>query len=400
MNTDWYEVTTSKNPDLRVNEQILPAAYKLNDYITSAHWNADHLIGPDPVGKVQWRITRFMRSYMPQLPNDDAYVYLQGMAYWIKANLRLWELTDEDSYREKARRSADYIVARQPADGAWLHPPIPGRRGFVSTVEGVWASLGLLAMYRFDPQPTYIEAARKWYAVQTKEIGFQQAPRGLSANYYAHSAILVPNVTTMFIWLCAELADLTGDAGYGVYIDPMLEFIEFSQLANGELPYEVDYRPHFMCYQYNSFEFMDLAHYYDLTQNPTVLPILRKLSAFLETGITPAGSCRYNCDKQFPEVNYWTAALATALAEAQLLGLGEHDVIVRRMLERLLSRQRSDGGFEFSYRNYRMLRDSRSYPRYLSMILYLLLTHVGGTVPQPESASVVESPIIVAGSRA
>ena len=112
-----------------MNEQINAAAYKLNNYIVRTHWNADHLVGPDPVGKIQWRITRFVRSYVPQLPNDDHYVYLQGMAYWIKANLRLWELTGEEGYLEKARRSAGYMVAQQSADGIWLHPPIPGWRG-------------------------------------------------------------------------------------------------------------------------------------------------------------------------------------------------------------------------------------------------------------------------------
>ena len=141
-------------------------------------------------------------------------------------------------------------------------------------------------------------------------------------------------------------------------------------MASGELPYEVDHRPHFMCYQYNSFEFMDLANYYELTQNPVVLPILGRLAAFLETGVTSIGSCRYNCDKQFPEVNYWTAALATALAKAQSLGLGEYATASRRAVRHLLARQRPDGGFDFSYRNYRMLRDARSYPRYLSMILF------------------------------
>ncbi len=392
-------MATPENVGTRMNEQMTAAVHKLNDYIVRTHWNSDHLVGPDPVGKVQWRITRFVRSYVPQLPNDDRYVYLQGMAYWIKANLRLWELTGEEGYLEKARRSADYMVAQQSADGIWLHPPIPGRRGFVSTVEGVWASLGLLAMYRADPQPAYLEAAKQWYAVQTEQIGFQPAPTGISANYYAHSTILVPNVTTMLIWLCAELVDLTGDAHFGTYIDPMLEFIEFSQLASGELPYEVDHRPHFMCYQYNSFEFMDLANYYALTQNSAVLPVLGKLAGFLETGVTSVGSCRYNCDKQFPEVNYWTAALATALAKAQSLGLGDYAAASRHALRHLLARQRPDGGFDFSYKNYRMLRDARSYPRYLSMILYLLLVHVDQKPALQGAGSAVDSPKILVGSR-
>lgn len=371
-----------------MREQILDAAFRLHHRIEENHWQTDRLVGPDPVGKVQWRITRFVRSYVPQLPNDDRYVYLQGMAYWIKANLRLWDLTGEPAYLEKARRSADYMVQHQSKEGIWIHPPIPGRRGFVSTVEGVWASLGLLAMYRAQRCDDYLEAAKKWYEVQTRQIGFQPTPRGLSANYYAHSTVLVPNVTTMLIWLCAELVDLTGDSSYETYVKPMLGFVESSQLESGELPYEVEVRPHFMCFQYNSFEFLDLANYYDLTHDVTVLPILRRLVGFLETGVTSIGSCRYNCHKQYPEVNYWTAALAAALTKAQALGLGDNGSAVRHALRHLLALQRTDGGFDFSYRTYRLLRDGRSYPRYLSMILYLLLfqlDHVDSVVGNGDS---------------
>jgi len=357
-----------------MNEKHLVAAKRLYEYIVETHWRDGHLIGPDPVGKIQWRITRFIRSYFPQLPNDDQYTYLQGMAYWLRANLKLGALTEQSRYFEIAAQCADYMVNAQSPDGVWLHPPIPGRRGFVSTVEGVWASLGLTSMYRASKRQQYLEAAMKWYETQVHDIGFQKAPSGLSANYYAHSQILVPNVTTMLIWLCAELFDLTGDSHYQTYIEPMIEFVGSSQLDSGELPYEYENRPHFMCYQYNSFEFLDLANYYTLTNDATVLPILSKLAAYLTTGVMETGSCRYNCSRTTPEVNYWTAALAAALSRASELHLGDYTALSHRGFRHLIAQQRPDGGFDFSRYNYRLLSDKRSYPRYLAMILYMLLS--------------------------
>lgn len=352
--------------------QLLNAATRLHSYLLRSHWYADHLAGPDPVGKVQWRVTRFVRSYLPVLPNDDSYVYLQGNAYWIRANLMLYRLTGDARYRELASQTARYIVSAQQ-DGVWVHPPIPGRKGFVSTVEGVWASLGLLCAYRLSPEPSFLEAAKRWYETQTRVIGFQDAPEGIAANYYSHSQYLVPNVTTMLIWLTAELADLTQDDYFLEYTEPMLRFLNYCQLDNGELPYEHLVRPHFMCFQYNSFEFLDLANVYSLRPDDSQLALLHRLAAFLSSGVRENGSCRYNCAKETPEVNYWTAALGTALLRAHSLGLGNYLDAGVRTLSHLLSRQHLDGGFDFSYNNYRMLSDRRSYPRYLAMTLYLLL---------------------------
>lgn len=354
----------------------LEAIGLLQGYTLKNHWDGHELIGPDPIGKMHWRITRFVRSYCPFLPGDDRYRYLQGQAYWIRGNLKLLQLTREARYLDLANRCADSIVASQRADGAWRHPPIWGRGGFISTVEGVWASLGLTAVYRETGKSAYLEYALRWYDYQVNSIGFQKVRNGLAANYYSHSNSIVPNVTTMLIWLTAELYQLTGDKQHLKYTDPMLRFIEYSQLDSGELPYELHTRIHFMCYQYNSFQFLDLAHYYQNTGDDRVRNMLSKMAMYLSTGVTERGSSRYDCFKEVPEVNYWTAVLAAALRKAHELKLGDYLGLSERAYRYLLTRQRPDGGFDFSERNYGFLRDRRSYPRYLAMILDHLLYRV------------------------
>lgn len=71
-------------------------------------------------------------------------------------------------------------------------------------------------------------------------------------------------------------------------------------------------------------------------------------------------------------MSYWGAALAAALRTAHELQLGDYLALSERAYAYLLARQRSDGGFDFSTRNYGLLRDGRSYPRYLAMILDFL----------------------------
>lgn len=354
-------------------DEYFTAALNLHSYLYEKHWDGKTIVGPDPVGKIHWRVTRFVRSYFSCLPYDDQYVYLQGQAYWILGNLLLYEITDKPQYLTIVKQCADQIVKSQPPDGAWLHPPIRGRKGFISTVEGVWASLGLMAAYKNTQETSYLAAAQKWYNFQINQIGFQGVDGGLAANYYAHSQSVVPNVTTMLLWLTAELYQIRNDDQLLIYMQKMLHFIEYSQLSTGELPYTLPSRTHFMCYQYNAFQFLDLANFYVLMKDDKVKIIMNRLAHYLSNGVTGHGSCRYNCFKENPEVDYWTAALATALCKASQLGLGQYKLLSEFAFERVLSRQNSNGSFYFSDKNYYFLRDKRSYPRQQAMIMYFLL---------------------------
>jgi hypothetical protein len=67
-------------------------------------------------------------------------------------------------------------------------------------------------------------------------------------------------------------------------------------------------------------------------------------------------------------------AAGTALRRATELDIGDYSSLADRALKRVLSQQREDGGIAFySQGNYGFLTDRRSYPRYLSMILYHML---------------------------
>jgi hypothetical protein len=237
-------------------------------------------------------------------------------------------------------------------------------------VEGVWASAGLIAAYDDRADPAYLESVLRWYDCQLNKIGFQQVGGGLAANYYSHSRMVVPNVTTLVIRLAGALYSVLRDSSFLRLVGRMLRFIECAQTDRGELPYALPTRPHFMCYQYNAYQFLDLAHYHQSAGDQDALPVLENMASFLSTGMTERGSCRYDCSREVPEVNYWTAALAAALHRGHELELGDFRSLSERAYRHLLGRQRLDGAFDFSEEDYGILRDRRSYPRYLSMILY------------------------------
>ena len=363
------------------NSNILQAINRLHAYTTTKHWDGKAIVGPDPIGRIHWRITRFIRSYFPWLPGDDRYVYLQGQGYWIKSNLALGHLSADPLCLGIARQSADYVLDIQRPDGAWNYPELRERKHLICSIEGLWAGLGLIAAYQQWKDAAYLEAAQKWYSFQINQIGFADYQDGLGPNFYDRPGIIVPNVATLFLWFVAALSQSTGDDQYLEYVDAVVRLVQYAQMDNGELEYHFQIRPHFMCYQYNSFQFLDLSHYFQITGDQRVRPILSRMAQFLSTGVTERGSSRYNCFKEVPEVNYWTAVLAAALRRAHELGLGDYQELSKRAYRYLLTRQRPDGGFDFSKRNYGFLRDRRSYPRYLAMILYHLLCQAGAETP-------------------
>ena len=170
----------------------------------------------------------------------------------------------------------------------------------------------------------------------------------------------------------------------------MLDFLANTQLPTGELPYIVDGpyekgRIHYLCYQYNAFQFLKLAWAAALRSDPRTHRILSALAGFLAKGVTKTGASAADCFHAKPETDYFTAVLAAALREARAsrptaaidanhrqAAIGSAE-LSERCYARLLQRQRPDGSFAYTTGDYGFLRDGRSYPRPQVMTLFHLL---------------------------
>ena len=103
-------------------------------------------------------------------------------------------------------------------------------------------------------------------------------------------------------------------------------------------------------------------------------PMIAGLLRFLRGGVATDGHALFECGHdQHRAVTYHTAALAAAFARAGHLGMNGYHDVAQRSCSYLFGLQRRDGSFAHSRREYHLLSDQRSYPRYLSMVLYLLL---------------------------
>ncbi len=364
----------------------LDAAKRLHRYLVNQHWAGDTLVGPDPGIRLNARAGRFVKSYLPFVAWSDQLTYIQAQAYWIMDNWLLYEITGEDRYCGLALAGSDSVLDRQLPAGYWEYPN-PEWRGRIATVEGCFGALGLVDSYEHSGDARYLEGALAWHAYMSLGVGFRSQPEEgmLAVNYFAHLTANgggVPNNSTLVLWLVARLYEITGNDSYLELAAPLVRWLAHVQLESGELPYSVGWgkvpdRPHYLCQQYNAFEFMDLVHYFGITEDESVLPMMEKLAGFLSHGFTAQGFARYDCKNDEIEVIYYTAAVAQALSQATRLGLGDYSSVASDAYGRVIGQQRSDGGFRFHSRgNYRFLVDRRSYPRYLAMILHhLLLAH-------------------------
>jgi hypothetical protein len=363
--------------DRRVNPEL-----SLHRYLVARHWKGAALKGPDPGIRFNYRIGRFVKNYLPAAAwNDDLY-YLQAQGYWVIANWRLYGRTHDHAYRDIATRCAERIVTEQRTDGAWDYPN-PEWRGRVATVEGIWGSLGLLETFRQTGDAIFLQHALRWHTFLVNSVGFLRMGDELSINYFAGAVgVRVPNNSTDALRFLAELADATGNPGYLQPCGGLLTFITRAQKTTGEFPYAVEGVgghapwPHFQCYQYNAFQCLGLMRYHELTGDPAPLPVIAGVLEFLRTGLAEDGHAFYQCGNQHRAVTYHAAAVGAAFAQAGQLGMKGYEDLSDRAFSYVRLMRQADGGCVYSRRDYGLLSDRRSYPRYLAMILYhLLLRH-------------------------
>jgi hypothetical protein len=361
-------------------EKLFAAAERLHAYLLSRHYRRGLLHGPDAGVRFNLRAWRFLKSALDSFPWHDDYVFIQTQGYWILSNWMLFEATGEARWREIALESTEATLGLQRPDGTWAYP-LPERRHLIATVEGNWGAIGLLASYAREPEQRLLEGAARWYDYLVGRIGFQQHEAGRAINYFDKPRGKVPNNSVEAAWVFARLWQATGDERYLEHVGGMMDFVRSVQLATGELPYVVESpyerrREHYLCYQYNAFQFLKLAWLERLKPGEAVAAVLPGLASFLATGVTKPGACAEDCSSRSVEVDYYTAALAAALEEAARLHLAEGG-LSQRAYDRVTAHQRPDGSFIYSKGDYGCLRDSRSYPRPMVMTLFHLLYGAG-----------------------
>lgn len=364
-------------PSGPAGSELLQAAERLHGYLRRHHYQSGVLRGPDAGVRFNLRLWRFLKSALGGIPWRDDYVFIQTEGYWILSNWMLFDATGDPSYRDLAIETAKAVLALERSDGAWAYP-LPERRHLIATVEGNWGAIGLVASYARESRPEFLDGALRWYDFLVQRIGFEEHTSGKAINYFDKPRGKVPNNSVEATWLFLRLWKATGDGRFREHVGGMLDFLAAVQRPSGELPYVVESpyekaREHYLCFQYNAFQFLKLAWSARLDPGSAAGPIAGRLACFLERGVTAEGASAADCRHRLPEVDYYTAVLAAALHEAARMRVEGAASLSARCYRRLLARQKPDGGFGYSTGDYAVLRDQRSYPRPLAMTLFHLL---------------------------
>ena len=366
-------------------DQLYNAAERLHAHLLKKHYAHGLLAGPDSGVRFNLRAWRFMKSALAFAHWGDDYVFMQTQGYWVLANWMLFEAGGDARYQEIAFKSTAATFRLQKPEGYWAYP-LPERKNLVATVEGNWGAIALLASFSRGGRQEYLEGAARWYAYLVSRIGFQDHRPGKAINYYQQPRGKVPNNSVEAAWLFARLWKVTGDEKYLEHVDALLDFIGDVQLDSGELPYIVAgplerERLHYLCFQYNAFQFLKLAWLQALRPGTRARQILPKLARFLSQGVLPSGASASDCSRVRgggAEADYYTAVLAAALHEAVNFGLENGGQLADQCYARCLAHQRADGSYAFSTGDYGFLRDTRSYPRPQAMTLFHLLYPICG----------------------
>ena len=353
LETEIRQVTTRSVPH---------ALDRLTTYLERRYLEHGALSGPDPSGRINLRLGRFLP--VPQRPK----VFLQSVGYWARLN-NLRGASDH------VRASGDFLLERQRADGAFPYTDGSGR---VATFDGTWAAIGLLEAYWATRKAQYAEGSARWLEYLLRNA-IRPHGRGQYVQYWSELDLVVPNVSAELLWLASEQAKVERSAALEELMPGLLRFLGDAQIGSGELPYRLansiaPRRQHYLCYQYNAFQFLAIARYAENTADAQSEPLLAGLEEFLVHGQAPSGGCRTSCHAAYPEVDYYTAALALALRRAERFAGARPRLVADALVSRLLTRQHRDGRFGYSSGDYGIgwLRDGHGYPRPLAIIAYTL----------------------------
>jgi hypothetical protein len=373
------------------------AALALHGYLIANHCERSAaLLGPDVGIRFNFRLGRFIKSAFSFLPWQDSYYYLQAQAYWVLANWSLFKLTGEPKYRQLACSCSEQMIQTQRSDGAWDYPN-PEWKGRIATAECTWATLGLLETYRNTADPSVLSSILQWHNFLISRVGFEKINDELSINYFAgRRRSRIPNNSAFVLRFLAELADVTGDSRYLDLCKGLLTFMKRAQKTTGEFPYMVRGNvvggrcwEHFQCYQYNAFQCLDLLQYYHRTYDENVKEPISNCLNFLSGGLATDGRAFYDCKRGNRYVLYHSAAIGAAFAMARHGGFGGYDTLRERAFSYLVQKQAANGFFPYSFGDYSILGDRRSYPRALSMILFHLLENVRAQETRGTQRSVI-----------
>ncbi|MGH9406301.1 MAG: hypothetical protein ACRD3D_10760 [Terriglobia bacterium] len=364
-------------------EQLLDAAQRLYSALQHRHLRAGLLRGPDPGVRFNLRAWRFFKSPFSFLPWRDDYVFMQTQGYWALSNWMLHELTGEGRYRGAALACAEAVLGRESPEGTWRYP-LPERRRLIATLELMWGAVVLLAAHAREPRPEFLDGAVHSCDFITGRIGFQPHDGGEAINYFDRPRGKVPNNSVTAAWFFLRMQRASGDPRSLAHVPALVRFVECIQTPEGEIPYIVEgpfepARRHYLCFQYNAFQFLYMAWAERLAPGTWRRGTLERLAGFVRTGVRRNGACANDCSARNggPETDYYTAALGAALDEASRLGLAPDGDSSQRCYTRLVAHQRHDGSFGFSTGDYGILRDRRSYPRQQAMTLFHLLCACG-----------------------
>lgn len=364
---------------MRANQPLFAAAERLQHYLEGAHLSRGMLRGPDPGVRFNLRAWRFIKSAFPVLARLDQHVFTQTQLYWALSNWLLFDATGIERYRNLAIECAEGMLRMETDEGTWRYP-LPERRDLIATLESMTGAATLLAAHAREPRATFLDGAVRAADFILNRIGFQPHDGGEAINYFHRPRGKIPNNSVIAVWFFQHMRKATGNSRFVAHVPALARFVESVQLPTGEIPYIIEgpnerARTHYLCFQYNAFQFLYMAWAERLAPGTWTAESLESLARFVRGGVQASGACANNCAAGAggPETDYYTAALGAALHEAWRRGFLPDNKPSQRCFARVLSRQKPDGGFGFSTGDYGILRDNLSYPRQQAMTLFHLL---------------------------
>lgn len=209
------EAARGGNPSANGLRNAAPAHQRMIDWLIAAP-----VRNTDPSQKRFGSFNHGVHEQTGRVPGQ----YTEITGYGVSTLAHLYRWRGEERYLEVAREAARFLMRIQLPNGAFPHCPDPEKGcedGDQFTFDTSMVTMGLMDLYRADPDPAYLESARRageWLVSMQRDDGAFLAkfvPRTgtpNTGNFFGDgSCIHVKNAMALL-----KIADATKEAGFEV----------------------------------------------------------------------------------------------------------------------------------------------------------------------------------------
>lgn len=286
----------------------------------------------------------------------------KGMGFLAGGYLKLYELTEDDSYRTKAVSCLQWLMdnsSRGYSGYCWGNEFDYISRGYYLRKHGptiVWSGLighFFIEAYRVLRDPKYLDVASSVADFICKDLTRIPAPVGFCLSYVCNSDVAIHNSNLLGARLLAEVYKENPRDGYLTAATEAVRYSANAQLPNGAWYYGEEKKFHWIDNWHTAYNLDSLLDFQRNTGSAEFEPcMLRGLDFYITHFFREDGAPKYYWDREYKfDIQSSSQAIDTLLLFGAYLHRPELTQTAKRVAGWTIRNMQDESGYFYLWKN-------------------------------------------------